>query len=380
MRTHWLGRATEEYPLIAHFVDSKIFGGCEEMVLQILAGIDLAKRRTLLLHHDEPGLVRLVESARRLGLHSHSLPRTEPTLHRPGCLALARALHELRVSVFHVHLNWPLGCRQALIAARCARVPAIVATAHLFAPIHGTRLAGVKQWIQSRCVDRYVAVSSEVRDRLVSDLGVSADKVRVVHNGIGTTRGRTADDRDLRAAMAIEVDRPMVLTPARLHLQKGHEFLLRAVVSVPDAVFVLAGDGPERGLLEALARDLGVADRVRFLGQRDDVAALLGTCDLMVLPSMFEGLPVSVLEAMAAEKPVIATAIGGTDEAVVHGESGLLVSPRDPAALADAIRTLLGDRGYAARLAAAGRARVEAQFSREAMVAGLCRVYDEVLG
>ncbi len=380
MKAKGSGGGSEERPLIGHFIDSRIFGGCEEMVLQILAGIDPTRRLTILLHHDEPGLARLVEEARRLGLKARSLPRVEPGQRKPGYLALARALDGLRLSVFHAHLNWPLGCRQALIAARCVGVPAIVATAHLFAPIDGARLAGVKQWIQSRCLDRYIAVSSEVRDRLVSDLGVSVAKIRVVHNGIATVRCAVVDDAGLRAAIGVEGDRAMVLTPARLNVQKGHEFLLRAAASVPGAMFVLAGDGPERRPLEALAQDLGVADRVRFLGQRDDVAALLSTSDLMVLPSLVEGLPVSVLEAMAAEKPVVATAIGGTDEAVVHGETGLLVPPRDPAALAVAIRTLLRDRGLSARLAAAGRARVEARFSREAMVAGICRVYDEVLG
>jgi glycosyltransferase involved in cell wall biosynthesis len=159
----------------------------------------------------------------------------------------------------------------------------------------------------------------------------------------------------------------------------GLNHLLAAAACVPGAVFVLAGDGPQRGALEAESRRLGIAERVVFLGHREDVPALLSCCDLFVLPSLFEGLPVSVLEAMAAARPVIATAIGGTDEAVVHGKTGLLVPPGDSAALATSIQLLLADRAMADRLAQAGRARVEQEFSAETMTDRVSLLYDEVL-
>jgi glycosyltransferase involved in cell wall biosynthesis len=175
-------------------------------------------------------------------------------------------------------------------------------------------------------------------------------------------------------------DCPIVFTPARLYSRKGHIHLLQAATLVPDALFVLAGDGPERARLEECARQLGVAARVRFLGQRQDIPQLLASCDLFVLPSLYEGLPLSVLEAMAAGKPVIATAIRGTDEAVIHGKTGLLVAPGNPVDLAAAIRKLLSDRALAAQLAQAGKARVAQEFSAEAMVQGASRVYEEALG
>jgi glycosyltransferase involved in cell wall biosynthesis len=148
---------------------------------------------------------------------------------------------------------------------------------------------------------------------------------------------------------------------------------------VPNATFVFAGDGPLRAALEAEARDLGVAGRCVFLGERSDVPALLAAADLFVLPSLYEGLPVSVLEAMAAERPVVATAIGGTDEAVTTEDTGLLVPSRDPAALALAIRRLQEDPRLARRLAAAGRARVEREFSSSATARQVMAIYDEVL-
>ena len=142
---------------------------------------------------------------------------------------------------------------------------------------------------------------------------------------------------------------------------------------------MIAGEGPERSALEAQARTLGLADRVVLLGYRDDVCDLLASCDLFVLPSLFEGLPLSVLEAMAAGKPVVATAIGGTDEAVVHGETGLLVPPADAASLAKAIRTALSDPRLSQRLGAAGRARVYQEFSAQTMVRHITEIYDELL-
>ena len=148
---------------------------------------------------------------------------------------------------------------------------------------------------------------------------------------------------------------------------------------MPDATFVFAGDGPLRIALEAEARRLGVAVRCVFLGQRSDVPALLAAADLFVLPSLYEGLPVSVLEAMAAGRPVVATAIGGTDEAVTSEETGLLVAPRDPAALASAIRRLQADPALARRLAAAARGRVERDFSSEATARQVMAIYDQVL-
>jgi glycosyltransferase involved in cell wall biosynthesis len=171
----------------------------------------------------------------------------------------------------------------------------------------------------------------------------------------------------------------MVLTLARLDKQKGLHYLLEAAALIPEAMFVLAGEGPERPALEAQTRALGLNHRVVFLGYRDDVGDLLASCDLFVLPSLFEGLPLSVLEAMAAGKPVVATAIGGTDEAIVHGETGLLVHPADPVALARAIRTAVSDPVLSQRLGAAGRARAQQEFAAESMVRRITEIYDEIL-
>jgi glycosyltransferase involved in cell wall biosynthesis len=182
-----------------------------------------------------------------------------------------------------------------------------------------------------------------------------------------------------RAALAGDAERPIVLAVGRLDAQKGHAYLLAAAADIPDALFVFVGEGRERSALEAQARALGVAERVRFLGHRDDVPDLLAACDVFVLPSRYEGLPLSVLEAMAAARPVVATAIEGTDEIVRHGETGLLVPPAAPSALAEAIRAVLADRALATRMGQAGRARVGREFSMSRMIDEVTGVYDELL-
>ena len=148
---------------------------------------------------------------------------------------------------------------------------------------------------------------------------------------------------------------------------------------MPDALFVIAGEGPERRSLEARARALELDGRVVFLGYRNDPADLLSACDLFVLPSLFEGFPLSVLEAAAAGRPVIATAVDGTVEAVRHGETGLLVPPADPAALAAAINALLRDPALAFRLGAAAKIHAYREFSADRMIEQVTESYDELL-
>jgi glycosyltransferase involved in cell wall biosynthesis len=361
---------------VAHFIDSDTFGGGEQVVLTLLAGLDAERWSPLLLHHDTPGTSRLVSEAKRLGIPCRPVPRLSRQSIATTFVPFTRELKALNTAILHVHLNWPLACRHAVRAAKLARVP-VVATCHLYSGLVGLR-SWLEQKVHAALIDRYVAVSHEVSKRLCQDLGVPSHKVRLVQNGIRVSGFDRRADPSLRALLTEGLERPIVFTPARLHPQKGHVHLLEAARLVPDALFVIAGAGPEREHLEAHAGRLGLVSRVRFLGHRQDIPELLAMCDLFVLPSLYEGLPLTVLEAMAAEKPVVATAIGGTDEAVVHGVTGLLVPPGNSKELAAAIQVLLSDKALARRFAEAGRARVVQQFSSETMVHGVAKVYEEL--
>jgi glycosyltransferase involved in cell wall biosynthesis len=174
-----------------------------------------------------------------------------------------------------------------------------------------------------------------------------------------------------------------VVTLARLVPQKGLRYLVEAARRVverhPQVRFTVFGDGPERRALAAQAARLGLGDRFRLAGAAANAAAELGSYDLFVLPSLWEGMPISLLEAMAAGRPVIATAVSGSTELVIDRETGLLVRPGDTAALADAIDALLGDRPRAAALGAAARDRVRRDFSVDRMVVSTAGVYRELL-
>jgi glycosyltransferase involved in cell wall biosynthesis len=171
----------------------------------------------------------------------------------------------------------------------------------------------------------------------------------------------------------------VVLATARAVHDKGLDLLVAAAAALPQARVVIAGDGPALPALAAQVAALGLEGRVLLLGWRSDAQALLAACDVFVLPTRNEALGVSVLEAMAAGRPVVATDVGGVPEAVRHGETGLIVPPENPTALAAAIAELIADPSRAARYGAAGHARALARFSPAPMAAAVEDVYERVL-
>jgi glycosyltransferase involved in cell wall biosynthesis len=365
---------------VVYFTDTIGFGGAEQALLGLMSGLNRDEWRPMLMHHSAPGVALLLKGATRLGVELWPVPRMPEG--REGAARLwsfARDLRRLRPDVFHAHLTWPLACKFGLAGAIMARVPAIVATVHLFVEFPLDLSICVQQRLIAAGVGRYLAVSHHVAQRLLKKLPWPVWKMQVIYNSVAATAdGRSPIDPP-RTRSIDQTDRPVVLTVARLDEQKGHRYLLEAAAQVPEAQFVLAGDGPLRASLEAQAQSLGLEGRVRFLGYRTDIPDLLASCDVFVLPSLYEGLPLSILEAMSAGKPVIATQIGGTDEAVIADETGLLVPPAAPAALAAAIRSVLVDRPWAQRLGQAGRARVEREFSAATMIQRVTKVYAELL-
>src|ERR687894_2861477 len=179
-------------------------------------------------------------------------------------------------------------------------------------------------------------------------------------------------------------ERPLVGVVARLQPEKGVANFLKAAVRVapqfPEAHFVIAGDGPLRQELVSLAEDLGLRDRVHFLGFRSDASELMGSLDVLVVPSLTEGSPLVTLEAMAAGVPVVASAVGGIPDQIRHDKEGLLVPPGDTDALSNALLALLRDPPRSRRLGEAGRRRVASRFSHATMVRQIEDVYRDVLG
>jgi glycosyltransferase involved in cell wall biosynthesis len=363
---------------VVHVSDSLEFGGTEQVILQLLEGLDGCRWRNVLFHQPSRSRSLLADAAEALGAEHHAWQPQVSWAGLSQVIPLVQQLRSIRPSVMHVHLTDPLACRFVLAAGALARVPAIIATQHLFADL-STTWSRTQHRVVASMVHRYITVSNDGARKLHGRLGVPRRKIRVVRNGIRLERFEPSSRTSLRTMLTGGKDAPVVLTVARLEPHKGHQFLLSAIASVPNARFVFAGDGSLRATLERMAYALGVSDRVLFLGHRNDVPELLANCDLFVLPSVYEGLPLAMLEAMAEARPVIATAIGGVDEVVTDGQTGLMVQPTDPAALATAIQTVIANPQLAQTLGTNGRELVRSRFRAELMVRGVAAVYDELL-
>lgn len=275
------------------------------------------------------------------------------------------------------------------LAGWAARTPVVIWTVHLLGAQPGRHspwkrgLVRMTESVLDWFTDHYVAVSEHLRDEGVRAGIYRADKVTVIPNGLPFDHLPSAfDSAAKRRLLDIPADCPVIGTVTRLEPQKANEVLLRAVASltrrIPNLVTLIVGDGPERKQLENLAAHLGLIGHVRFLGWRNDAVEILGALDIFCMTSRWEGCPMVLLEAMAMRRPVVAMDIGGVREIVRTGETGLLVSPGDHEAMAEAVYRLLAAGGERERMGVAGRRRVEQHFSADGMLAAYARLYDNL--
>jgi glycosyltransferase involved in cell wall biosynthesis len=299
---------------------------------------------------------------------------------------LVRLMRAWRPGIVHTHTA-KAGLLGRL-AARVARVPTIVHTFHghvlrgYFSPPKQALFRGLERAL-ARAADAIVAVSDSVKRDLV-ELGVADDrKIRVIPLGLELSPLAGELPRGvLRRESGIPDDAPLVGMVGRLVPIKDVPTFLRAAVRVrerrPDARFVLVGDGEERAALEALSRELGLADVLHFLGWRRDLAQVYGDLDVVVNASRNEGTPVALIEALAAARPVVATAVGGTPDVVGRNERGRLVPPGSPEALAEAVLDVLAQPEPARCAAFAGRAHVMAHHSCERLIRDMDALYRQL--
>lgn len=235
-----------------------------------------------------------------------------------------------------------------------------------------------------RRFDSVVAVSGAIRDELLAS-GVAPEKVRVIGNGISLERFSVEPGARERARASLGILPGAFVAGAvgRMSPEKGYDLLLKAAREVLSArgglVFLLVGDGPEQKALEGLARSLGIEEDVVFAGRRADIPEVLAAMDLFVMSSHTEGQPMALLEAMAAGKPSVATAVGDVPKILGNDEAGLVVEPADPGALAKAVLRVAVDAALAARLGAAARRTVEKEYSSRRMAAEYEGCYKGIL-
>jgi glycosyltransferase involved in cell wall biosynthesis len=301
--------------------------------------------------------------------------------------AVASHLAAVEADVVHNHMYRAevVGTQAAWAVAAAGRPrPFVVGT------VHSSRIRSEEDRELLRRLtpkmDHLIAVSRAIVRKL-EDEGRIGSPISLIYNGVDLTRYREPEVCcTLQAEYGIAPGSPIVGVVARLEVEKGHPTLLeawpRVLASVPDAHLLVVGEGSQREALEAQARGLGLLGArpaVTVTGRRDDVPAVTAALDVAVLPSYREAQGLSILEAMALARPVVASAVGGIPEMIEDGQTGLLVPPRDPDRLADAIARLLSDHPYADTLGKAGRDLVEERFCAELMVRAIETIYDEAV-
>jgi glycosyltransferase involved in cell wall biosynthesis len=361
---------------IDYFIDHLKVGGAQRHLLELFASLD--RRRFALQVTVAKAEGPLVAAVERLGIPVRSVG-VRASLARPGTaaglLATARRLRGERVHLVHGYLY--AGNLLGMLAGRLAGVPIRLASKRSLdryprrSQLLATRLANT--W-----ADRVLCNADAVARFVLAEERPDPAKIVVIPNGIRIPQPPPPVERPAGLPAGARV----VGLVGRLGWKKAYPDMLEAAVRVravrPDVEFVVVGDGPMRGELEAQAARLGLAPHMHLLGERSPVAPLLRGFDVYVISSVIEGMPNALLEALALERPVVATRVGGIPEIVTHGESGLLVPPSNPAAMADAILRLLDDPRLAASCGAAGRRTVETRYSLDAMAAHFTALYEEL--
>jgi glycosyltransferase involved in cell wall biosynthesis/ribosomal protein S18 acetylase RimI-like enzyme len=368
---------------ILHIVGDSRYGGVVRIILGLAREAKAAGWQLDVLATDPA----VQEALRRhsIGVVDLDVIRREihPLRDLTGLLRLRHFLRHADYRIVHTHTS--KGGFVGRLAARLAGVPIILHTMHGLAiheqsPTWARVVYAALERLASRWCHRIVSVSRFHRDWALELKICPLWQIHAIPNGITPDPESAAMDRDeLRATLGVGRNELLILSPTRLAWDKGLQHLIEAATLLPPdnprCRIVIAGDGLARPRLEELARSCGVSDRVTFLGFREDVPDLLAAADVVVLPSLREGLSMSLLEAMAAKKPIITTSIGSNREVASQSEMALLVPPAQPAALAHAIQRLSHDPGLSTALAAGARSLFEAHYTEERMLDSYQELY-----
>jgi glycosyltransferase involved in cell wall biosynthesis len=356
--------AAEQRRTVMHITWSLVAGGAETYALTVASGLDRRRYRAILCGIDQGGA--LEPEIRRQALPFHIMNR------RPGIdLALMRRMYRLlrseRVDVIHTHHFNQLF--YSVIAARLLGIR-IIHTEHSIEAYKKRRLRWALRFLSLFC-DRVTAIGEDGARVLREQVKIHSRKLEIIRAAVDLSRFQH-DRAQARLALGLsDADRVAVIV-ARLYPEKNHALLLAAfaqvVAQLPQAKLLIVGEGTEQAIIETEIRRHGLAEHVRLLGVRRDVPMILAASDLFALTSDREGLPIALLEAMAASLPIVATSVGDVPLVVRHNHNGLLVERRSEPELASAILRLLADDAARVAMGKAGRKLVESDYSLEGMV------------
>jgi glycosyltransferase involved in cell wall biosynthesis len=270
-----------------------------------------------------------------------------------------------------------------ILCAKGLRLPWVV-TNHLWKKTtFALKLYACLDSIIVRFADRIVAVSGDIASEMIRR-GISHRRIVAIDNGVDIQRFTALKNNDvLRNSLGLNGKAKIIGTVASLTEEKGHLYLIQAAETVisllPDARFLIVGDGRERLRLEKRVTELGLTGKIIFIGSRNDIPDILSILDVFMLPSLKEGLPMALLEAQAAQVPVIATSVGAVPKVIENGITGILIQPKDPQAIANAITQTFSNRGNAIEMAQKGFEKVRDNFSSKQMFEKYLTVYKDLL-
>jgi glycosyltransferase involved in cell wall biosynthesis len=365
---------------ILHVITRLPVGGAEKVLIDIVRNLDPARYESVVCCIQDRG--ELAAEIEKMQVPLVCLHRMQSKrFDFRAVIALKSLIRKERIGLVHSHLYH--ANLYGRLAALLAGVPAIATVHNTYTrtKLHRRLL----NYGLSRASARVIAVSEEIRSDLLRYDGIDARKVTLIPNGIDVRRLDTSIGRDeARKRLGISDDAIVVGCVGRLEEQKGHRFLLEAVALLrrdgtfaPRLLIIVVGDGRLRKELEERAIALGVAPWTSFLGMRQDIAEILKALDIYVMPSLWEGLSIAMLEAMAAALPLVVTDVGGVSQVAADCHCVVKVPPGDAPALREALRLLIEDPDRRSALAASARRRVLAKFSNEAMMRELTRVYEQ---
>jgi glycosyltransferase involved in cell wall biosynthesis len=347
-------------------------GGAEEMVLNLMRHLPRDRFDPRVCCIGTPG--PMGEEIARGGGQVAALDACPGLRHPFDLLRIRRFLRLHQPDIVHTFLL--TASVYGRLAALLARVPVIVGTeVNMYSDKRGRHIFAER--LLAGRTDYIVTSAEAVRRFYLEQLGIAPDRIGVIYNAVDFDMIQATVPRaEMRRELGVGEQTIVAGVIARLHEQKGHDVLLAALAGVH---LLVIGDGALRRALESLASSLGIAARVSFLGSRRDLGNLLGAMDVFVLPSRWEGLPLSLVLAMGAGRPVVATAVAGIPEVVTNEANGLLVPPGDRVALARALARVVADPSWAERLGAAGARSVLPRFGVEQYVQSVSALYERLL-
>lgn len=369
---------------IIYFTDAVARGGAEEYLKMLALGVDKGKYEVRVALPEREATKSLVDEIKSDGIDVDFVETSNQAPYRSFYNSLCYFLKK-GPQILHFILPWPTFSRYPLLAAILLKKNIILTEQLVPNDYKLRRYDGFYKKLIYKRINKAIAVSEENKNNLIDIFDLPESKINVIHNSIDIRHFQDIDSqkvKKIKEDLGIVSNQKVLTTIARLDHHKGHKYLIEAakgiILEFPNVIFLVVGYGKLRKELEEMVADLDIKRNLIFTGVRADIPEILSLTDIFILPSLFEGLPFTILEAMAAGKPVVSTRVSGIPEQVVDGETGILVDSKDVESLSQAILFLLKNPEKVKMMGERGRERAEKYFSKDTMLDKTLKLYSSI--